>query len=213
MSSAGQGCGRRGWARKRSRTLVVLATLALGAAAGAGLWWQAGQLPRRFAAVDAGRLYRGGEVTPRHLERLQRDFGIARVISLLDPDTPGSRAEQAAARRLGIEWHNVPLSGDGASTPADREQIRALLTQPGAPPTLVHCAAGVNRTGLAVGMYRLHCQGWTLAQVMTELRATDFEDEPKHQNLRDALAAEAELAAKSAGAATHQESAYQGREP
>jgi protein tyrosine/serine phosphatase len=195
----------------RKGTLAVLVTLALVAAAGAALWLkEGGQLPRRFAVVDPGRLYRGGEVSPGQLERLQRVFGIERVISLLDPDTAGSRAEQTAARRLGIEWHNVRLSGDGASTPADREQIRGLLMQPGAPPTLVHCAAGVNRTGLAVGMYRLHCQGWTLAQVMAELRATDFEDQPKHQSLRDALASEAELAAESS---TRQKGASQPSEP
>jgi len=75
--------------------------------------------------------------------------------------------------------------------------------QPDSPPTLVHCAAGVNRTGLAVGMYRLHCQGWSLAQVMAELRANDFEDLPKHQNLRDALQAEAQLAEQAAAPAAH----------
>lgn len=190
-------------AKVRRVTTILLAIVAASSAGGALLWWHAGQWPRRFAIVDAGRLYRSGEVTPQHLARLQREYGIRRVISLLDPTAAVTRAEREAAQTLGLEWHNVPLPGDGASTPRQRDLLRALLVQPDSPPTLVHCAAGVNRTGLAVGMYRLHCQGWSLAQVMAELRANDFEDLPKHQNLRDALQAEAQLAELAAAPAAH----------
>jgi len=85
----------------------------------------------------------------------------------------------------------VPLTGDGASTPADRARILALLRDANAPPTLVHCAAGVNRTGLAVGLYRLHVQHWPLEKVLAELKQFGFEDQPQHENLRSALATEA----------------------
>lgn len=190
-------------AKVRRVTTILLAIVAASSAGGALLWWHAGQWPRRFAIVDAGRLYRSGEVTPQHLARLHHEYGIRRVISLLDPTAAVTRAEREAAQTLGLEWHNVPLPGDGASTPRQRDLLRALLVQPDSPPTLVHCAAGVNRTGLAVGMYRLHCQGWSLAQVMAELRANDFEDLPKHQNLRDALQAEAQLAEQAAAPAAH----------
>lgn len=190
-------------AKLRRLTTILLAIVAASSAGGALLWWHAGQWPRRFAIVDAGRLYRSGEVTPQHLARLHHEYGIRRVISLLDPTAAVTRAEREAAQTLGLEWHNVPLPGDGASTPRQRDLLRALLVQPDSPPTLVHCAAGVNRTGLAVGMYRLHCQGWSLAQVMAELRANDFEDLPKHQNLRDALQAEAQLAEQAAAPAAH----------
>jgi len=190
-------------AKVRRVTTILLAIVAASSAGGALLWWHAGQWPRRFAIVDAGRLYRSGEVTPQHLARLHHEYGIRRVISLLDPTAAVTCAEREAAQTLGLEWHNVPLPGDGASTPRQRDLLRTLLVQPDSPPTLVHCAAGVNRTGLAVGMYRLHCQGWSLAQVMAELRANDFEDLPKHQNLRDALQAEAQLAELAAAPAAH----------
>jgi len=150
-----------------------------------------GGAPKRFAQVDEG-VFRSGELTPATLEREAREHGLRTVVSLLNPEAPESVAEQAAARRLGLRWINVPLRGNGASTPEDREQIKAALFDPANRPLLVHCAAGVNRTGLAVGMYRLHQQGWTLEQVMAEMRAFDFEDEPHHENLRAALQAEAE---------------------
>ncbi len=180
----------------RIRGPRVLATFAaLGVLTFALVWWQTTRDPKRFAVVDTGHLYRCGSVSPGQLERLQRAHGIGRVISLLDPDAPESVLERAAAQRLGLIWENVPLRGNGESTPEARDRLRALLTDATAPPTLVHCAAGVNRTGLAVGMYRLHVQGWTLDRVMAELRSTDFADLPKHENLRQALADEAAQAA------------------
>jgi protein tyrosine/serine phosphatase len=178
----------------KQRIGLALGLMAAAAVVGVGAWWQSTRLPRRFAPVVDGRLYRSGRVSPAQLERLQRQYGIRRVISLLDADDQATLAEQQAADRLGIEWHNIPLTGDGASTAAERDQLRQLLADPDAPPTLVHCAAGVNRTGLAIGLYRLHCQHWKLEQVLAEMRAFGFEDLPRHENLRQALAAEAEAA-------------------
>ena len=179
--------------RRRALAVTVLATLAIATLAG-GVWWQQAALPRRFAEVDPGRLYRSGEVAPHQLVHLQRDYHIGRIVSLLAADAPVTVAERQAAERLGIEWCNVPLRGNGASTAEDRRQILTLLADPNAPPTLVHCAAGANRTGLAVGLYRLHCQGWSLASVLDEMRTFGFEDLPKHENLRAALATEAAAA-------------------
>jgi len=174
--------------------IPLLVALAV-AAASAAVWWQLAQrLPKRFAAVVEGRLYRSGQISPAQLERLARDHGIRTVISLLAREAPESVAERRTAEWLGIAWHCIPLPGNGASTPAERAQVKTLLFDPDAGSTLVHCAAGVNRTGLAVGMYRLHIQGWTLEQVLEEMRAFGFEDRAHHANLRDALAAEAALA-------------------
>jgi len=211
---AGPACGANGWrgritegwdytraeleqgllmvrSRKRRVVVTVLALAVCAAGVGVGAACYANRLPKRFAPVVEGRLYRSGEVSPSQLERLQRDYGIGRVVCLLNSEARVTAAEREAAQRLGVVWENVSLPGDGASTPAERDRIRQLLLDPNAPPTLVHCAAGVNRTGLAVGMYRLHAQHWPLEKVMAELLASDFENEPKHEELRAALVAEA----------------------
>jgi protein tyrosine/serine phosphatase len=180
---------------KRRIWLASGALVALLGIAGGALAVQAYRLPKRFATVVEGQLYRSGEVSPAQLERLQREYGVRRVVCLLNATAPVTVAERDAAKRLGLEWQNVSLPGNGASTPADRARIRALLTDPNAPPTLVHCAAGVNRTGLAVGLYRLHQDHWPLEQVLAELHSFGFENEPRHENLRQALADEAQLAA------------------
>ena len=175
---------------RRRRTLVSLAAVLI-VIVGAAFWWHATRLPKRFAVVAPGQLYRSGEVSPAHLERLQSEYGIGRVICLLNKEAPVTIAERDAAQRLGLRWENISLTGDGASTPEDRARILALLTDPNAPPTLVHCAAGVNRTGLAVGLYRRHVEGWSYDQVLEELLEFDFENLPKHESLRQALASPA----------------------
>ncbi len=153
-----------------------------------------GALPKRFGVVVEGQLYRCGEITPRQLEHVANEHGIRTVLSLLNPDVPESTAERQAAERIGLRWINVPLPGDGASTPEERARIKAALFDPTATPLLVHCAAGANRTGLAIGMYRMHQQGWSVEQVLEEMRRYGFEDLPKHENLRQALVSEWQVA-------------------
>lgn len=178
------------------RLIAVGFAVAVAIAAWA-IWSYSQRLPKRFATVIDGQLYRSGEVSPAQLATLAREYGVKSVLSLLDPNDPDVKTEKAAAERLGMNWMNVPLRGNGASTPAQRDEMRRiLLRDPLDGPMLVHCAAGTNRTGLACGMVRLHKHGWTLQQVMDEMRRFRFEDGPSHENLRAALRDEAERAAR-----------------
>ena len=171
---------------RRGVKIAATVVVVLAAAAGGG-WYHTHHLPKRFGVVVPGRLYRSGRVSPAELATVVRRYHVRTVLSLLDPQAPESVRERQAAERLGLRWVNVPLRGDGSSTPAERARIEAVLADPQAVPVLVHCAAGVNRTGLAVGLYRIRRQGWTVEQVLAEMRRYDFEDLPKHANLRAAL--------------------------
>lgn len=175
-----------------ARMLLAGVGLVLALAVAYAAYETATHYPKRFKPVVEGRLYRSGEVRPEHLARLRDEVGIERVICLLDANAPVTQAERAAAQRLGLEWHNLSMRGNGASKLAQRDRLRDLLADPNAPPTLVHCSAGVNRTGLAVGLYRIDQEGWTYEQVYEELLANDFDDLPKHENLRAALRAAAD---------------------
>jgi len=179
--------------RRYRRRVWLIAVAALTFAFGFA-WVQSIVLPKRFAVVVDGRLYRSGTVTAAHLENLSNGYGVRTVLSLLNAEAPETIAERAAAEALGLRWINVPLPGNGASTREERERIKQVLFDDSLGGLLVHCAAGTNRTGLAVGMYRLHRGGWTVDQVLSEMRRFDFEDEPHHENLRQALVAEAVLA-------------------
>lgn len=161
-------------------------------AIGVGLVWSLrSRQPKRFAEVVPQRLYRCGSISPDQLTELAHRYGIRTVLSLLNPDVPESVAERAAADALHITWLNIPLRGNGASSPAEREQIAAIVNDEALAPLLVHCAAGTNRTGLAVGLYRIRKQGWSAEQVLEEMCRFDFENEPDHENLRNAIISEA----------------------
>lgn len=150
-----------------------------------------GRLPKRFAAVIPGELYRSGELTPRHVAELKQRVGLARVISLLDPNDPDSAAESDAERvaceRLGIRWENVPMRGNGDSTPEARARLLDLLRIRDAGPTLVHCAAGANRTGVAIGLHRVCNEGWSADQALAEMERFDFQADEKHRGAVEAI--------------------------
>lgn len=181
---------------KKNNRRFAIAALAVVLSAGVGTGWYLHNhlSPKRFGVVTPGLLYRCGDISPEELEAVTHTYGIRTVLSLLNPDVPKSAEERDAARRLGLRWENVPLSGDGASTPADRERIKDILFDPDVGPLLVHCSAGTNRTGLTIGMYRIHRDGWTVERVLDEMRRYGFEDLPKHENLREALRTEWRLA-------------------
>ncbi|MFH1747136.1 MAG: hypothetical protein ABIG44_08860 [Planctomycetota bacterium] len=179
--------------RRQFWVLTIISLCMAGIALGL-TWHFSTLLPKRFAAVVEGRLYRSGSVSPEQLTRLHELYDIRRVICLLDDQAQITKAEYQAATTLNIEWHNIALPGDGSSTAEDRQRILALLKAPSEGATLVHCAAGSNRTGLAIGLYHLHCDGWSLPQVLEEMRSHGFKDKPHHENLRQALAREAAIA-------------------
>lgn len=159
----------------------------------AGIWYES-PFPKNFAPVDENKLFRSGTVTLNQLKNVADKYKIKSVLCLLNPDVPAVAQEQAAAEKLGLHWFNVKLPGNGSSTPEQREQIKKVLDAPDIQPLLVHCAAGANRTGLAIGLYRIHHQGWTAEQVLQEMNQFGFENDAKHENLREALVAEAGLA-------------------
>jgi protein tyrosine phosphatase (PTP) superfamily phosphohydrolase (DUF442 family) len=179
----------------KGRLTAILLVALIGCAVAVWLGYPA-RLPARFAAVVPGVLYRSGKVTPDQIERLRREFGIRQVISLEDESTR-SQAERATAESLGMRWESVPLPRDGSTTPEDRKRLLALMRDSGAGPTLVHCTAGKNRVGLAIGMYRLHCQGWSFERAADEMRQLGFDESPRHGSLLTALRSEA-LAAQNA---------------
>ena len=51
-----------------------------------------------------------------------------------------------------------------------------LMDRPEIYPVLIHCRAGLHRTGVMVAIYRMEYEGWTRHEAMSELRAHGFGD-------------------------------------
>jgi len=162
-----------------ARTWKRVAVLLLLAAAGGGAyaWWAEGGkrrfIPRNFGVVAEGAIYRSGQVHRRLIEDLLREHEIDLVIDLARDDRMqlDEQAELLAIEKLGIERVELlGLDGYGAGDPDVYRAALATLVRARdeGKTVLVHCAAGTERTGATVALYRMLYQGWTGPQAWEE---------------------------------------------
>ena len=120
-----------------------------------------------------GVLYRSGQLTGDQLTAAIKSRGIKTVINL---QMPGDElaAERDLCARLGVDFVNLPMPGDGFGEEWQFREILKITDDPQRRPALVHCARGTCRTGAAVAMYRLERDGWTLEDVAAEMRRQTY---------------------------------------
>ncbi|MGO9913346.1 MAG: fused DSP-PTPase phosphatase/NAD kinase-like protein [Isosphaeraceae bacterium] len=123
--------------------------------------------------VKRGILYRSGQLTSAQLTQAVRRHNIRTVINL---QWPGEEMvqERALAARLGVDFVNLPMPGDGFGEEWEFREILKVVDDPERRPVLVHCARGTCRTGAAVGIYRLERDGWALDDVATEMKRQTY---------------------------------------
>jgi len=155
--------------RSKPRLLVGLATVAAASAVAIkfGRWHI---LPKRFAIVEPGRLYRSGQLERWPYERVVKNYRIRTILSLnaLPPEDRSAIVERQVVRRYGLRFIRLPMPGNGCGSFEALDAAAAVLADPANHPVLVHCAAGVNRTNAAIAAYRMKTQGWSFAEAMAE---------------------------------------------
>ncbi len=135
-------------------------------------------LPREFAVVEAGKLYRGGWQKDWPMRRIARDYRIKTIVALAHPPQhPLSISEQALAEELGIRWLHIPIvdlrDTENPKTLADRlDEAAAAIADPANQPVYFHCHHGLNRASMAQIAYRTKYCGWTLEQATDEVART-----------------------------------------
>jgi len=144
---------------------------------------------KRLRVVVPGRLYRSGQMTVAGFEDCFARFGIKTVVNLQDeyPDPDLDRgyfdrrteSERAVCARHGVRYvfiapDLVPHRQVPGRRPEAIEQMLAVLDDPASYPVLLHCRAGLHRTGCMVAVYRMEYEGWTPERAVAEMRANGF---------------------------------------
>jgi uncharacterized protein (TIGR01244 family) len=112
----------------------------------------------------------GGATTPEAVPELKK-MGFASIINLRLPSEAGANveAEAAAAKTAGINFFNIPFSGQSPD-PKVADAFLAAITTKGNEPAYIHCAAG-NRAGAMWMIKRLVVDHWDTDKAFTEATA------------------------------------------
>jgi hypothetical protein len=144
---------------------------------------------KRLRVVVPGRVYRSGQLTAEGLEQAVAEYGIRTILNVQDeyPDPDLYQSfwsirtikEKACCDRLGVRYiHLKPELISRRLVPQYRppciDEFLALLDDPANYPVLVHCHAGLHRTGVLIAVYHMEYEGWTPLEAWADMRANGF---------------------------------------
>lgn len=182
-----------------TRVQLVLAACALALVVSVPLVYASGRIQhaRNMRVVEEGALYRCGQLTPAGLERAIRERGIRTVVTFRAARKQGEKSpdeweEQFCADR-GVNYRRIPPQVWGADEAGDipaQEVVNkflAVMDKPENRPVLVHCFAGVHRTGTMCAIYRMEFNGWSPPRALREMHHMGFDPDEMHPHIRDYL--------------------------
>src|SRR5579871_2765463 len=141
---------------------------------------------RNLRVVREGVLLRSAMMSPDGLKRVIHDYGIRTVVTLRDSHDPGSTPPDEAEEKycVGQEINYLrlpPLAWEDRTNPKGPAPVEAnvrkfleVMRDEKNYPVLVHCFAGVHRTGAFTAIYRMEFEHWTNAEAMAEMRACGY---------------------------------------
>lgn len=144
---------------------------------------------KRFRVVTPGVLYRSGQLTTAGFEEFIRKHHIRTVVNLQDEYedpgiregylVPGECKESELCARLGVRYHWMPPALISPRLipehrPKTIDAFLKLMDNPANHPVLIHCRAGLHRTGCLVAVYRMEYDGWTRGEALQELVDNGF---------------------------------------
>jgi len=176
------------------KTIVVAAAIPAIICLAVGGWYFFQHYDHRnylfnLGEVVPGKIYRSGQLKVDNLEEVVKKYGIKSIVCLRgkeDSDVT-ALAKQLGVKIIGIELtaKRPPkpeqlglimkvLSGSSFNPSDYSGVIRQQLGLDGdsvklSPPYIIHCAAGADRTGYIVAVYRICFQGWTPQKARLEM--------------------------------------------
>ena len=128
--------------------------------------------PKQFEEVVPGQLYRSGQMKPGPMRRVLDQYHIRTILTLMEPDDdPEWQAlEQACANERGIRIVRIVMHSNGCGDFDDLERAAAMLADKSNYPLLVHCKAGVARTGAVYAVWGMNYRGWDADRAIADVR-------------------------------------------
>jgi tyrosine-protein phosphatase SIW14 len=140
---------------------------------------------RNFRVYQEGILYRSGQMTVSGLKQVVHDYGIKTVISLRDAAVPGDPppdlAEERWCDKEEINYYRLPprlwwAPAGPAPVEDNVRKFNEIMADPDNYPVLLHCFAGIHRTGAYCAIYRMEHDHWSNADAIAELRRGGYDN-------------------------------------
>jgi protein tyrosine/serine phosphatase len=147
---------------------------------------------RNFRVVEEGVLYRSGQLSPAGLDRIIRERGIKTVVSLRAPGRSDSWEERFCMdrglthRRIEPQKWGEDEKGDVPADAVVKEFLKVMEDRANYP-VLVHCFAGIHRTGTMCAIFRMKYHGWPAERAINEMHQCGFEPEDMIQDIEGYL--------------------------
>jgi tyrosine-protein phosphatase SIW14 len=162
-------------------------------------WSHRAKEQRNFRTVRDGVLYRSGQMTLDGLKRAVHDHGIRTVVSLRDSEdagqAPPDAEEEAYCLAEAITYVRIPprpwWSADGGPAPVEVgvRRFKEVMADRRNYPVLVHCFAGIHRTGAYCAIYRMEHERWDNAAALAEMKACGYSNLDREWDIRGYLTA------------------------
>lgn len=152
---------------------------------------------RNLRVVEEGVLYRSGQLSPEGLEQIVRERRIKTVISLRaareDGDPHPDAWEETFCEARGLKHVRIiprvwgpDKRGDVPAEDAVREFLD-VMDHPENYPVLVHCFAGVHRTGAMCAIFRMEFHKWPAERAINEMQICGFDPLDMQQHIEGYL--------------------------
>jgi tyrosine-protein phosphatase SIW14 len=134
---------------------------------------------RNLHVVRPSILYRSGQMTKDGLLRTVQEYHIKTVVNLRDGQKALDQAEEDLCKSEDIHFVRILPSrwgDDGGSVPAEAgvRRFREIISDPQNYPILIHCLAGIHRTGAYCAIYRMEREHWSNEQALHEMRECGY---------------------------------------
>ena len=141
---------------------------------------------RNFRVVTPGALYRCGQLNRAGLDKVVHDYGFRTIVTFRDHDgidETYSTWEEEYCRDKRIVFVRIPIrnwyawEGPPPAEETVQEFIDVIADSKHYPrPILMHCYAGVHRTGALAAIYRMEFERWTNEEAIHEMERQGYTD-------------------------------------